>query len=96
MHGSVEMAQDKYEMVKNVADIVSVFATIGSFLQVITPFFGLIGAIWTLMRIAEMITGKQFHEIIGRKKGESDASSQREAEKVHASSSEQSEVRKES
>jgi hypothetical protein len=62
------MAQDRHEIVKNVADIVSVFATVGSFLQVITPLFGLIGAVWTLMRIAEMVTGKQFHEIIRRKK----------------------------
>ena len=64
------MTQDKHELVKNVADIVSVFATIGSFLQVITPFFGLIGAVWTLMRIAEMVTGKEFHELIRRKKGD--------------------------
>ena len=62
------MTQDKHEMVKNAVDVVSVVATIGSFLQVITPFFGLIGAVWTLMRIAEMVTGKQFHEIIRRKK----------------------------
>ena len=62
------MTQDRHELVKNVADIVSVFATVGSFLQVITPLFGLIGAVWTLMRIAEMVTGKQFHEIIRRKK----------------------------
>ena len=64
------MTQDKHELVKNVADIVSVFATIGSFLQVITPLFGLIGAVWTLMRIAEMVTGKEFYEIIRRKKDE--------------------------
>jgi hypothetical protein len=49
-------------------DILSVFATIGSFLQMLTPVFGLIGAIWTLMRIAEMVTGKPFSEIIRRKK----------------------------
>ena len=66
------MTQDKHEMVKNAADIVSVVATIGSFLQVITPLFGLIGAIWTLMRIAEMITGKSFNEIIRRKKDSND------------------------
>jgi hypothetical protein len=66
------MAQDRHELVKNVADIASVFATVGSFLQVITPFFGLIGAVWTLMRIAEMVTGKQFHEIIRRKKDDAD------------------------
>jgi len=66
------MTQDKHELVKNVADIVSVFATIGSFLQVITPLFGLIGAVWTLMRIAEMVTGKEFHELIRRKKDATD------------------------
>jgi hypothetical protein len=62
------MTQDKHELVKNAADIVSVVATIGSFLQVITPLFGLIGAVWTLMRIAEMVTGKPFDQIIRRKK----------------------------
>ena len=56
------------EVVKNTLDILSVFATIGSFLQLFTPVFGLIGAIWTLMRIAEMVTGKPFSEIIKRKK----------------------------
>ena len=66
------MTQDKHEMVKNAADIVSVVATIGSFLQVITPLFGLIGAVWTLMRIAEMVTGKSFDQIIRRKKDSDD------------------------
>ena len=66
------MTQDKHELVKNAADIVSVVATIGSFLQVITPLFGLIGAIWTLMHIAEMVTGKPFNEIIRRKKDSDD------------------------
>ena len=56
------------EVVKNTLDVLSVFATIGSFLQLFTPVFGLIGAIWTLMRIAEMVTGKPFSEIIKRKK----------------------------
>ncbi len=66
------MAQDKHELVKNAADIMSVVATIGSFLQVITPLFGLIGAVWTLMRIAEMVTGKPFDQIIRRKKDSDD------------------------
>jgi hypothetical protein len=56
------------EHVKNALDVVSLLATIGSFLQVFTPIFGLIGAIWTLMRIAEMVTGKPFSELIKRKK----------------------------
>jgi hypothetical protein len=56
------------ETLKNTLDILSVIATIGSFLQVFTPIFGLIGAIWTLMRIAEMISGKPFAELIRRNK----------------------------
>jgi hypothetical protein len=56
------------EHLKNALDVVSLLATIGSFLQVFTPIFGLIGAIWTLMRIAEMVTGKPFSELIKRKK----------------------------
>ena len=56
------------ETVKNTLDVLSVIATIGSFLEIFTPIFGLIGAIWTLMRIAEMIAGKPFAEIIRRKK----------------------------
>ena len=58
---------NNHETVKNTLDILSVFATIGSFLQMLTPVFGLIGAIWTVMRIAEMVTGKPFAEIIRRK-----------------------------
>ena len=64
------------ETVKNTLDIVSVFAAIGSFLQLLTPVFGLIGAVWTLMRIAEMVTGKPFSEIVRRKKVADDASSE--------------------
>lgn len=59
-----------HETVKNVLDIASVFAAIGSFLNLMTPVFGLIGAVWTLMRIAEMVTGKPFVEIIRRKKAD--------------------------
>jgi hypothetical protein len=49
-----------------------VFAAIGSFLQMLTPVFGLIGAVWTLMRIAEMISGKPFAELIRRKKADAE------------------------
>ena len=57
-----------HETVKNAVDILSVVAAIGSFLNILTPIFGLIGAVWTLMRIAEMVTGKPFSELIKRKK----------------------------
>ena len=65
--GSVDMSQT-HDTVKNTLDVLSVIATIGSFLEMLTPIFGLIGAVWTLMRIAEMVTGKPFAEIIRRKK----------------------------
>ena len=57
-----------HDTIKNTLDVVSVVATIGSFLEMLTPVFGLIGAVWTLMRIAEMVTGKPFAELIRRKK----------------------------
>jgi hypothetical protein len=59
---------EHHETLKNTLDILSVVATIGSFLQLFTPIFGLIGAIWTLMRIAEMVSGKPFAELIRRNK----------------------------
>jgi uncharacterized membrane protein YkgB len=61
---------ENHDTVKNMLDIVSAIAAIGSFLNLFTPIFGLIGAVWTLMRIAEMVAGKPFSEIIGRKKGD--------------------------
>ncbi len=67
MERCADMTQT-HDTAKNVIDLVSVIAAIGSFLELLTPIFGLIGAVWTLMRIAEMVTGKPFSEIIGRKK----------------------------
>jgi hypothetical protein len=60
------------DTVKSTLDIVSVFATVGSFLEMFTPVFGLIGAVWTVMRITEMIAGKPFSELIRRKKDASE------------------------
>ena len=67
MERCADMTQTQ-DTVKNIIDLVSVTAAIGSFLNILTPIFGLIGAVWTLMRIAEMVTGKPFSEIIKRKK----------------------------
>ena len=64
------MTHDKNEMLKSALDVASVVATIGAWLQMLTPLFGLIGATWTVMRIAEMVSGKPFHELIGRKRSE--------------------------
>ena len=55
---------------KDVLDLLAIFSTIGSFLEVISPVFGLIGAIVGVMRIVEMATGKSFAEVIGGKKAD--------------------------
>jgi uroporphyrinogen-III decarboxylase len=60
------------DTVKNTLDIMAAIAAISSFLQLLTPLFGLIGAIWTLMRIAEMVTGKTIADML-RRKGHDDA-----------------------
>jgi len=60
--------------IKDVLDIAAVFSTLGAFLEMISPVFGLIGAIVGVMRIVEMVTGKSFAEVF--KRG-SDASNKR-------------------
>ena len=54
--------------VKNVLDLVAVFTTLGTFLNLLTPMFGLIGAIVGVMRIYEMATGKEFYTLFRKKK----------------------------
>ena len=55
---------------KNVLDVIAVFSTVGAFLNILTPVFGLIGAVVGVMRIVEMFTGKSFSEVIGRKRSD--------------------------
>ena len=64
---------EHHDNAKNVLDVVAVFTTVGTFLEVITPVFGLIGAIVGVMRIVEMVTGRPFSEVIGWKKGNKEA-----------------------
>jgi hypothetical protein len=52
---------------------VAVFTTLGTFLNLLTPIFGLIGAVVGVMRIYEMATGKEF-STLWRKKKADDAS----------------------
>jgi hypothetical protein len=61
---------DNHDNVKNTLDFVAVFATFGSFLELFSPIFALVGAIVGVMRIYEMATGKRFHELFKRKKAE--------------------------
>ena len=55
---------------KNVLDVIAVFSTVGAFLNILTPVFGLIGAVVGVMRIVEMFTGKSFSEVIKRKRSD--------------------------
>ena len=61
---------ENHDAIKNTLDVISAVAAIGSFLDLFTSVFGLIGAVWTVMRIVEMITGKPFSELIRRKKAD--------------------------
>lgn len=54
-------------------DAVAVVTTVGTFLNLFTPIFGLIGAVVGVMRIYEMATGKEFYTLF-RKKKDDDAS----------------------
>jgi len=56
------------DSVKNVLDIVAIFTTLGTFLDLLTPVFGLIGAVVGVMRIYEMATGKEFYTLFRKKK----------------------------
>jgi len=55
------------DTVKHAIDILAPIAAIGSFFELLSPIFGFIGAVLALMRIAEMVTGKNFAELIWRK-----------------------------
>ncbi len=61
---------EQTDSVKNVMDIVAVFTTLGTFLNLLTPVFGLIGAIVGVMRIYEMATGKEFSALWRKKKAD--------------------------
>jgi len=61
---------EQTDNVKNVLDLVAVFTTIGTFLNLLTPVFGLIGAVVGVMRIYEMATGKEFSALWRKKKAD--------------------------
>jgi ABC-type maltose transport system permease subunit len=63
---------DHADNVKNALDLVAVFTTLGAFLNLFTPIFGLIGAVVGVMRIVEMFTGKSFSDVIKRKKDDAE------------------------
>jgi len=64
------MSQENAEVVKHVADGVAAVTAIGTLMQMLPAFAALFTIVWTGMRIAEMIAGKKFHELLKRKKDE--------------------------
>ena len=61
---------EQTDNVKNVLDLVAVLTTLGTFLDLLTPVFGLIGAVVGVMRIYEMATGKEFSALWRKKKAD--------------------------
>ena len=64
------MLSENHDVVKQTMDVLSAGTAFLSFLNMLSPMFGLVAMVWTLMRIAEMVTGKPFAEIIRKKKEE--------------------------
>jgi hypothetical protein len=62
------MNQENAEIAKHVADGVAAVTAIGTLMQMLPAVAALFTIVWTGMRIAEMITGKKFHELLRRKK----------------------------
>ena len=59
---------EHHDTVKHTLDILSAITAFMSFLNLLTPLFGLVATIWTLMRIVEMVTGKTIFELLNPKK----------------------------
>ncbi len=64
------MKQENVELAKQVGDGLSVVTAIGTLVQLLPSIAALFTIIWTGMRIAEMVAGKPFAEIIRRKKAD--------------------------
>jgi hypothetical protein len=67
------MKPESAETVKQIADGVAVVTAVGSLIEVLPAVAALFTIIWTGMRIAEMVTGKEFSVLIGVKKVTKDA-----------------------
>ena len=59
---------EHHTTVKTILDGAAIATTLGTFVQVLPALAAGLSVVWTLMRIAEMVTGKAFSELIRRKK----------------------------
>ena len=64
------MKTENVEVVKQVGDGLSVVTAVATLVQVLPSIAALFTIVWTGMRIAEMVAGKTFSEIIRRKKAD--------------------------
>jgi hypothetical protein len=64
------MKPENVEVVKQIGDGLSVVTAIGTLVQLLPSVAALFTIIWTGMRIAEMVAGKPFSEIVRRKKAD--------------------------
>ena len=70
------MKPESAETVKQIADGVAVVTAVGSLVNALPAVAALFTIVWTGMRIAEMVTGKEFSVLIGMKKVSKDAEQQ--------------------
>ena len=59
---------EHHDTVKNILDWVSIATALGAFVELLPALAAGLSVVWTLMRIAEMVAGKPFAEIIRWKK----------------------------
>ena len=59
---------EHHDTVKHILDWVSIATALGAFVELLPALAAGLSVVWTLMRIAEMVTGKPFAEIFRRKK----------------------------
>lgn len=66
--GWCEMKAENAELVKQIGDGLSVITAVATFVEMLPSVAALFTITWTGMRIAEMVAGKPFAELIRRKK----------------------------
>ena len=66
------MKPENAELMKQVGDGISVVTAVATLAEVLPSVAALFTIVWTGMRIVEMIVGKPFSEIIGRKKADAE------------------------
>ena len=61
---------EHHDTVKHILDWVSIATALGAFVNVLPALAAGLSVVWTLMRIAEMVTGTPFAELIGWKEND--------------------------